>query len=107
MTVRRKPLLAVATVLAALLVALLPSSAAAFGPAAVPALGQLTHHHLAMPGILRAEVVGHELQLEAGLWAAALTSLGLLGWLRYRADRAAARPIALPTPTGRGPPPVR
>ncbi|HEU5269566.1 MAG TPA: hypothetical protein VFU36_06535 [Jatrophihabitans sp.] len=107
MTARRKPLLAIATVLAALLVALLPSSAAAFGPAAGPALGQLTHHHLAMPGILRAEAAVHELQLDAGLWAASLTGLGLLGWLRYRAGRAAARPIALPIPTGRGPPPVR
>ena len=107
MTARRKPLLATATLLAALLVALLPSSAAALGPAARATLGQLTHHHLAVPAILRVEAAVHELQPATTLWTATLSGLGLLGWMRFRARRLEVRPIALPIPAGRGPPPVR
>ena len=107
MTARRRPLLAAATLLAALLVALLPSSAAALGPVAHTSLGQLTHHHLAVPAILRAEAVVHELQPATTLWASTLTGLGLLGWVRFRARRVDVRPIARPIPAGRGPPTVR
>jgi hypothetical protein len=106
MTARRKPLVAAAAALTVLLVALLPSSAAVFGPAARSALGQVTHHHYTVPGIVRAEVVADELHSDAILWTTALTGLAVLCWLLFRPGRNAVQPVALPSPSGRDPPPA-
>jgi hypothetical protein len=107
MTARRKPLLAAAAALTVLLVALLPSSAAVLGPVTGSVLGQVTHHHFTEPGIVRAEVVAHEVHSDATLWTATLAGLLLLGWMLFRPARDAARPVTLPIPVGRDPPPAR
>jgi hypothetical protein len=105
MTGRRKPLAAAAAALMVLLVGLLPSSAA-LGPATGSALGQVSHHHFTVPGIVRAEFVAHELHLDATLWTATLAGLALLGWVLFRSARRAAPVVPLPIPAGRDPPPA-
>lgn len=107
MTGRRKPLAAAAAALLVLLVGLLPSSAAALGPATGSVLGQVSHHHFTVPGIVRAELVSHELQPDAALWTGTLAGLALLGWVLFRSGRNALRPVALPIPAGRDPPAAR
>jgi hypothetical protein len=105
---RRKHFAAAAAALIALLVAVLPSSAAAFGPETGSTLGQATHyHHLAVPGIVRAEVVIHKLPSDAALAGSALAGLALLGWAVRRGHRDDLRPAPLPIRAGRDPPPFR
>jgi hypothetical protein len=107
MTARQRPLAAAAAALMVLLVGLLPSSAVALGPVTGSALGQVTHHHFTVPGIVRAEVlVAQELHPDAALWIATLAALALLGWVLFRSGRTAARPVTLPIPAGRDPPPA-
>ena len=104
---RRKHCAAVAAALIALLVAVLPSSAAAFGPATGSMLGHASHyHHLTVPGIVRAEVVSHDLAFDAALAGSTLAGLVLLGWA-VRRERNALRSVPLPIRAGRDPPPFR
>ena len=101
----RKPLIAAAAVLITLLIGLLPSSAVLV-PTTGMVLGQVTHHHLTVPGIVRAEVVAPDLHPDAALWASALAGLALLGWVLFRPGSTTVRPIMLPVPAGRDPPPT-
>jgi len=107
MTARQKPLAAAAAALMVLLVGLLPSSAVALAPATGSVLGQVTHHHFTVPAIVRAEAAAQELHSDAILWTATLAGLALLGWVLFRPGRTAARPVSLPIPAGRDPPPAR
>jgi hypothetical protein len=101
----RKPLIATAAVLITLLIGLLPSSAVLV-PTTGMVLGQVTHHHLTVPGIVRAEVVAPDLHPDAVLWAGTLVGLALLGWVLFRPGLTAVRPVLLPVPAGRDPPPT-
>jgi hypothetical protein len=105
---RRKPFAAVAAALIALLVAVLPSSAAAFGPETGSMLGQVSHHHhLAVPGIVRAEVVSHDLPSATALAGSALAGIVLLGWAVRRAGTARLSVRRRWLAAGRDPPPSR
>ncbi len=104
---RRKPFVAAAAVMIALLVALLPSSAAAFGPPTESVVGQVAHHHLTVPGLVRAEAVSHDLSSDGVLSGALLAGLALLCWALRRSRHAAVWPVLLPIRAGRGPPPAR
>lgn len=102
--VRRSPLAIAAGLLVVLLVGVLPASATTVTPLAGSAAGAVVHHHLTMPGLVRAEVIGSELHTDGGLGAVALVGLALLGWARRRPARMLLQPARLATRGGRDPP---
>jgi len=104
MTARRRPLASSVALLIVLLVGVLPASAAAVGLPTGPVLGAVRHHHVTMPGIVRAETVTQDLHAEAALQTAALAGLALLAWAARRPVKLAAQPAMLPVPGGRDPP---
>jgi len=101
---RRSPLAIAAGLFVALLVGVLPASAAAVTPVAGSAVGVVVHHHLTMPGPVRAEIIGSELHSDAAMGAVVLAGLVLLGWASRRPTRLPLVPATLPTLGGRGPP---
>ncbi|MFL6161398.1 MAG: hypothetical protein ACJ74U_04140 [Jatrophihabitantaceae bacterium] len=104
---RRSPLAAVVAVLIVLLVGLLPSSAAADLPSTGSALGGVVHHHLALPGIVRAESVTAHLYSDVALDTAMVAALALLGWAARRCRGVPALAMASRAPGSRDPPRVR
>ncbi len=103
---RRSPLAIAAGLFVALLVGVLPASAAAVAPVAGSAAGAVVQHHLMVPGLVRAEVIGSELHADAVLGVVALAGVALLGWAARRPTRLPLVPARLPTLGGRGPPRV-
>ena len=103
---RRKLGSATAAALIVLLVGLLASSPSAVRPVAGSVLAHAVRHHLTMPGIVRAEVVSQELHPGLALRTAGPAGLVVLGWVLMRVRRDAVRPVALPVPAGRDPPPA-
>jgi len=104
---RRSPLAATVTVLMTLLVVLMPASAAVRLPSTDQLLGKPAAHHLSIPAVLRAESASQDLHADAGLAAAALLGLALLGWACRRTAATPARRLVPAVPGSRAPPESR
>ena len=106
MAARRRPLASSVALLIVLLVGLLPASVEAVGTPAGPVLGAVVHHHLTMPGMIRAEAATHNLHADATLYTAVVAGLMLLAWAVRRRTHTALVPVAPRTPGSRDPPRV-
>jgi hypothetical protein len=106
MTARRRPLASSVALLIVLLVGLLPSSIEAIGTPAGPVLGAVVHHHLTMPGLVRAETATHDLHADAALYTTVVAGLMLLAWAARRPTHTVLVPVAPRTPGSRDPPRV-